>query len=119
MQASSVILANTNRFGADDQHIKSAVQQIENARDAEGYLTEASARNRWRSGRLTSFVNEYRGIGAFRLSGVERLALEMAVHEENERRAMHGELAVLESAWRDAEEIARIADNELTELSGA
>lgn len=39
-----------------------------------------------------------------------RLALEMAVHEESERRALEGELAALEEAWREAEEIASIAD---------
>jgi len=39
------------------------------------------------------------------------LALEMASHEESERRAMQGELALLEAAWRQAEEIAKIADN--------
>ena len=41
---------------------------------------------------------------------VDRLALEMAAHEESERRAMSGELAELEAAWRSAEEIAEIAD---------
>ena len=49
-----------------------------------------------------------------RLSGTERLALEMAVHEENERRALEGELALLEAAWRDAEVIAQISDDDLT-----
>ena len=39
-----------------------------------------------------------------------RLSLEMALHEEQERRALDGELAQLEQAWREAEEIARIAD---------
>ncbi|HYV98018.1 MAG TPA: hypothetical protein VE967_11225 [Gemmatimonadaceae bacterium] len=116
MQATSVILANTNRFGADDKRISSAVTQIERAGDAEGFLAEASGRNGWRGGKLRSILNEYRGLGAFKLSSTERLALEMAVHEETERRAMHGELAVLESAWRDAEVIAHIADSELTEL---
>lgn len=38
------------------------------------------------------------------------LALEMALHEAAERRALEGELAELESRWREAEEIARIAD---------
>ena len=38
----------------------------------------------------------------------------MAVHEEHERRALEGELAVLETAWRDAEEIAQISDDDLT-----
>ena len=41
---------------------------------------------------------------------VDRLALEMAAHEDAERRALDGELAELEAAWRDAEEIAAIAD---------
>ena len=41
---------------------------------------------------------------------VDRLALEMAAHEDSERRAMSGELAELEAAWREAEEIAEIAD---------
>lgn len=35
----------------------------------------------------------------------------MALHEEAERRAIEGELADLERAWRDAEEIAGIADS--------
>jgi hypothetical protein len=38
------------------------------------------------------------------------LALEIALHEESERRAMEGELAELDAAWRQAEEIAAIAD---------
>ena len=38
------------------------------------------------------------------------LALEMALHEETERRAMEGELAALTEMWRQAEEIAAIAD---------
>jgi hypothetical protein len=34
----------------------------------------------------------------------------MAAHEESERRALEGELAELERAWQEAEEIAAIAD---------
>jgi hypothetical protein len=56
-----------------------------------------------------------RGLRALRLSASERLALEMALNEESERRALEGELAQLEQAWRDAEEIAAIADNLLPE----
>ncbi len=41
---------------------------------------------------------------------VDRLALEMAAHEESERRALEGELEELEAAWREADEIATIAD---------
>ena len=39
------------------------------------------------------------------------LALEMALHEEEEHRALESELWKLERAWRDAEEIAGIADS--------
>jgi len=45
---------------------------------------------------------------------VDRLALEMAAHEESERRALEGELSELEEAWREADEIATIADALLT-----
>ena len=40
-----------------------------------------------------------------------RLALEMATHEDSERRALDGELALLEQEWKQAEEIAAIADD--------
>lgn len=42
---------------------------------------------------------------------VDRLALEMAANEDAERRALEGELRVLEHAWRHAEQIAAIADD--------
>ena len=40
-----------------------------------------------------------------------RLALEMALHEEQERRALQGELKTLEAVWKHAEEIAAISDD--------
>jgi hypothetical protein len=46
-----------------------------------------------------------------RLPRPTRLALEMALHEEQERRALAEDLVTLELAWREAEEIAGIADN--------
>jgi hypothetical protein len=45
------------------------------------------------------------------MNTVQRLALEMALHEEAERAAMEGELQSLEDAWREAEEIAAISDS--------
>jgi len=45
-----------------------------------------------------------------RINTIDRLALEMAANEDVERRALEGELAELEAAWREAEEIAAIAD---------
>jgi hypothetical protein len=40
----------------------------------------------------------------------QRLALEMALHEDDERQALEGELSVLEARWKEAEEIAAISD---------
>ncbi|HUH12323.1 MAG TPA: hypothetical protein VMK65_04405, partial [Longimicrobiales bacterium] len=57
------------------------------------------------------------GRPADRLPRARALALEMALHEETERRALEGELAELEAAWREAEEIASIADG-LLEVPG-
>lgn len=46
-----------------------------------------------------------------RLPASTKLAIEMALHEEQERRALAGELLELQAAWRQAEEIANIADS--------
>lgn len=48
-----------------------------------------------------------------------RIALEMALHEEDERRAMSGELGALYARWEEAERIAKIADGELTRVPHA
>jgi hypothetical protein len=110
----SVLLAGANRFGADSGRVQDAVERIENAGDAAGFLSHASAWNSLRGGRLVSILNGYRGLGAMHLSPTERLALEMSLHDETERRAMHGELKALEEAWRAAEVIAGICDDDLT-----
>lgn len=52
------------------------------------------------------FIDERRP----QLSRLDALALEIALQDEAERRALEGELAALEAAWREAEEIAHIAD---------
>jgi hypothetical protein len=62
-------------------------------------------KSRWKGG------HEYYKYGLFGLPAPERLAFEMALHEDAERRALEGELGELERAWRDAEEIAAISDD--------
>jgi hypothetical protein len=47
----------------------------------------------------------------YRLPSVDRLAIEIASNEDVERRAMEGELSELREAWKEAEEIAAIADD--------
>jgi hypothetical protein len=60
---------------------------------------------------------EYRRTNSFG-KNAPLLAVEMALHEESERRALEGELAALEAAWREAEEIAHIADSLLDDPPG-
>ena len=50
------------------------------------------------------------------LDPVTRLALEMASHEAEERHFLQGELWQLERTWREAEEVAAIADKLFVEL---
>jgi len=45
------------------------------------------------------------------LPAYARLALEMSLHEDAERRALEGELHELERRWKEAEEIAAISDS--------
>ena len=111
MQAASVILAGANRFGAGQDQVQAAVQRVEERGDPATFLRAASSLGDARSSRLTSLLNVWRGLGAMHLSSTECLALEMALHEESERRALEGELALLEAAWRDAEAIASVADS--------
>lgn len=51
------------------------------------------------------------GQAPVRLRSPRLLALEMALHEDLERRALEGELEDLEARWREAEAIAQIADS--------
>lgn len=105
------LMARTNRRGATASQVRDAVREVDDAGDAGTYLVRTSTRGSWRNFRVMSLLNEYRGLGALRLSASERLALEMALNEESEYRALGGELTQLEQAWRDAEQIAAIADN--------
>jgi hypothetical protein len=109
IQTASVLVASSNRLGASDGQVRRAVSHIERQGDAAGYLASVSVLGAMR-GRVMSLLNSYRQLGALRLDPAERLALEMAMHEEAERRLLEGELALLAAAWKEAEEIAAIAD---------
>jgi hypothetical protein len=73
---------------------------------AERLALHITNRSFWGRGSITSEPSTL----LLRLPLVDRLALEMAANEDTERRAMDGELNELERAWRDAEEVAAIAD---------
>jgi hypothetical protein len=113
-----IIVPKVNRFGGNRETVADAVAEIDAVGSAEGYV-ESLARSsrmtirnvqgvpRWRRSHQWSELKKY---GLFALPNVQRLALEMALHEEAERRALQGELEELERAWREAEEIASISD---------
>ena len=65
---------------------------------------------RW-PGQAGNFVNLWNARTVIKLPTPARLALEMALHEEQERRALEGELRGLEIAWQAAEEVAAISDD--------
>jgi hypothetical protein len=89
----AVVCARRNQVGGTEQQVGDAVRFLEERGGPDGVLGHVGAR------------------GAFNgLRYRERLALEISLHEELERRALEGELRLLENAWREAEEIAAIAD---------
>jgi hypothetical protein len=94
-----------NAKGADYRRVAEALTLLSNAGSADRYLQRLAA-----EGRPMGGERRPRHRGKPSLGAAPLLALEMALHEEQERRAMEGELAVLESAWREAEQIADIAD---------
>lgn len=102
VHALGLALPTLNVSGASSQHLRTAIQQLEEAGHPETYFRQAEYHARKAGWGYTS-------IG--RLPKPIRLALEMAAHEDQERAALEGELALLEEAWREAEEIAKIADD--------
>ena len=110
MHAAGTLLAGANRYGASTSQVQDAVSRVGEYGDATGYLVAASDLGGSRGGRITSVLRAWRQLGTMRLSRTECLALEMSLHEEAERRAFDGELAILEAAWREAEELALVAD---------
>ena len=105
--ALGVLLARANAWGASGRQVQDAVRAIDERGDAASWLRTAARRSSRSGGRIMA---EWRRVGAFALTPIERLAVEMALHEDQERRVLEGELTLLADAWRDAEEIAAIAD---------
>ena len=114
------LMAQANRRGGKEIAIRRAVRRIEHAGHPEAFLPEAAnmARRSFHgtAGRHlpAGGVERLRKPLPGTLAGMSesmRLAVEMATQEETEREALEGELKELEARWREAEEIARIADN--------
>jgi hypothetical protein len=105
LPALGALLPAVNGKGGNRRDVQSAVRLVEEAGNATRLMDNAAAlamrigSNATTQGRLTKIPLDV------------RLALEMVTHEDDERRALEGELAVLEARWKEAEEIANISDN--------
>lgn len=98
------ILPRMNRRGARRGTVQDAVSEIEGRGHPDAFLADVITGDRFTDRRgVPGYVNK--------MPEPTKLAVEMALHEEQERRALDGELKGLEAAWRAAEEIAAIADD--------
>ncbi len=112
--AASLIMPKLNSVGGNKGLVQKAVSKLETAGHPQEFLRRVTMaansppfKPAAKPFRLT--VDRSPGLIGY-MSWADKLALEIAVNEENERHALEGELALLELEWKDAEEIAGIAD---------
>ena len=98
------ILPKVNASGGKKDAVQRAVQKIESSGHPDRFLLDVAGRDTYEDKKgVPGYINK--------MPTTTKLALEMALHEEQERRALEGELWLLERAWEEAEEIAEISDN--------
>jgi hypothetical protein len=114
LRAASVLLPQINRRGGNAETVERAVGLLGTARGPEELFAHYAFHRPDGRIRIQSI---YPRVGSRSDSGLlltmpaaVRLALEMSLHEDDERRALEGELAELEDRWREAEEVATISD---------
>jgi len=95
-------MVHLNEKGATRRRLDDAVARLGQVGSAEDFLRRTASEGHT--------LGKRKDMPERALQPADSLALEMALHEEAERRALEGELALLQSAWREAEEIAAIAD---------
>lgn len=100
----AIVLPRLNADGGDAGTVADATSWLAGA-GGPGHAFRTFAR----SHHVRPALENHRGLLATMHPGV-RLALEMALHEDEERKALAGELSVLAWAWRREERLAAIAD---------
>lgn len=120
LKVANRIIPGINRSGAGKGVVQDAVREIEDAGHPMEFLKNVSLERAGEDGNLWTrppgdgawkpIKEKHMGV-VNRLPRPAKLALEMALHEEQERRALQGELKALEAVWQHAEEIAEISDN--------
>jgi hypothetical protein len=108
LQAAAKLLPAINASGANRNEVDEAVRTVGSAPDSSSLFARyAGVRDN-----PTFFTAGASATHALsNLPKSARLALEMATHEESERRALEGELGLLQEEWQRAEEIASISDD--------
>ena len=102
--AATLILPTLNAGGGNDTDVTEAVRWLEVGGGPERAIGTFA-----RSGLVRPpLVSQLEPVSS--MHPEVRLALEMALHEDEERRALSGELSVLHWAWRQEERLAAIAD---------
>jgi len=102
LNAVALLMPKLNAAGAPQTRVDRALGLLERFDEPERYLLAAA--------HVADSKEPGRKVLA-RLPLDVRLAIEMAANEENERFALEGELALLELDWKEAEEVAAIADD--------
>ena len=98
------IVPKMNRMGGKRHTVVEAVSEIEHHGHPDRFLADVVTGDRFKDRKgVPGYINK--------MPTPTKLALEMALHEEQERRALEGELWRLERAWEEAEEIAAISDS--------
>jgi hypothetical protein len=110
LQAAAKLLPAINAAGATRDEVDSAVQMIGEVADPAS-LFARHAGIRAGSPGIFSGRSSAEPRRLMNLPKSALLALEMATHEGSERRALEGELALLQEEWQRAEEIAAISDD--------
>ena len=93
------VIPTLSPFGGAHAEIRSAIELVDSAGSAWECVSRTLERAARHGGWFAHFPVE------------TRLALEMSLQEVTERRALEGELKLLEKAWLEAEQIAAIADS--------
>lgn len=106
VRAAGKLLPRVNPYGGSAGQVRDAVGLIEDAGSPERLYRKAARTEGYVATAI--FDKDASIIGS--MHPQVRLALEMAAHEEAERRALEEELKELERDWRDAEVVAAIAD---------
>jgi hypothetical protein len=115
LSAARTLLPRINAGGGTDRSVREAVDVLEASLKTNELFAQMAGSPRhsspaWKDpARMLPPWNSTHRLRMLPLS--LRLALEMSLHEDDERRALEGELSGLENRWKEAEEIAGISDD--------